>query len=176
MNRLLLLELLDGEAPKNPKHFTLLPMFFIISQNLMGRSLLLKTPHTWVTEHGEIKLLLACKLHLFRLACVVLEVLRSLLEEKRNYHLFRCGSYELQKHPDWQDVSTVAIVGQMLWEQPTTFWLHMSCSLRWNQNLVPSLCQEPVTTQILDPGREPTTNSLLNGIVKTAPNGQSLHP
>lgn len=165
MNRLLLLELLDGEAPKNPQHFTLLPMLFITSQNLMGRALLLKTPYTWVTEHGELILLLACKLHLYRLAYAVLEVLRSLLEEKCNYHLSRCGSYELQKHQDWQEMSTVAIVGQMLWEQPTTFWLNMSCSLRWNLYLAPSLCQEPVTTQIPDPGREPTTTSLLNGIV-----------
>ena len=72
-NGLLLLALLANEDSQKPKHYKILSIFLIILQNLVVRTLLRKTLHSWVVEHEEIKVVFIGKPYPYWLVFIVLE-------------------------------------------------------------------------------------------------------
>ena len=61
-------QVIDQKCPKDIQTVQTISFAFYFSAEVGGEILLPKTPHTWVTGHGEIKLVLNKKLPPFCLA------------------------------------------------------------------------------------------------------------
>lgn len=127
-NGLLLLALLANEDSQKPKHYKILPIFLIILQNLMVRTLLRKTLHSWIVEHEEIKVVFIGKPYPYWLVFMVLERIVHDIRGKKTIiiltQLWTTIANVLVRH------ATGTIVVRISWEYPVTFWWNLRPTLK----------------------------------------------